>query len=367
MSGLPVKIAGTITGGELREADLHRSNGDTGLVVFAEELRAKTQKSAFAINSDFGFEMAVDGQFGGTPDVVHIGITDGVNWTGSDIVGSKSDFDSAVRANSGTVSVEWDNMALNDIIEFNKGSDITVANYSAVTMFINIDKDWSAGDSIAFYAYDTGTASTVGTQILLEDYVNEFSFDIWQSVTIPFVDLGLSSTDFDAFRMGHIAKGAGKSPKFYIDDFQVEETGSAAIFKVEPDFNEIFHVTRITLTFIDALDNTLLNSSTNNLSYDKILGLTKLTTGIQLLRIQSEEIKFGALVTCVGDLTRGGATLRDIYGDGTNTVVSFDIDFSVPVPLDPRSRDSLSITVSDDLTGLISFTALARGYSTDRY
>jgi len=362
---VPVKIAGTIKGGELREADLHRRNGDTGLVVFAEDLRAKTQKSGFAINSDFGFEMAVDGQFGGTPDVVHVGISDGVNWTGSNIVGGKGNFDSGDRANSGTVSVKWDNMALNDIIEFDKGSDITASNHVAVTMFVNVDKDWSAGDSIELYAYDTGSATTVGNSIAIEDYINEFSFDIWQSVTVPFSDLGLSDTDFDAFRMAHTAKGGGKSPKFYIDDFQVEETGTPAIFKVEPDFNEIFNVERMTLTFIDALNNTLASGTTPSISYDKILGETKLTTGIQLLRIQSESIKFGAIITCIGDLTRGGATIRDNYGDGTNTVISFDIDFSVPVPLDPRSRDSLSITISDNLTGLISFTALARGYTTD--
>ena len=367
MSEINVKVTGTTRDAKKLDADMHHNGRDVGLVVFTEELRDKTQKSAFAINPEHGFEMAVDGQFGGVADVVHIGISDGVKWTGSNIIGGKGNFDSGDRANSGTVSVKWNNPALNDVIEFDKGSDLVVTSHVAITMFINIDKDWSVGDSISLYAYDTGTASTVGSQILIEDYVNEFSFDIWQGVTIPFADLGLSETNFDAIRLAHVGKGGGKSPKFYIDDFQIEATGTPSTFKIEPNFNEIFNVTRLTLTFIDALDNTLTASSTPNLSYDKILGLTKLTTGIQLLRIQAEEIKFGALLTCIGDLTRGGATLGDNYGDGNNTVVSFDIDFSVPVPLEPRSRDSLSITISDDLTGLISFTALARGYSTVRF
>lgn len=354
---VPIKVAGTIKNGELCEADLHRCGNDRGLVVFTVPLHEDFQRSAFAVNADLGFQMAVDAGFGGTPEVVHVGISDGVNWTGSNIVGGKGNFDSGDRANSGTVSVKWDNMALNDIIEFDQGSDLTASDHVAVTMAVNIDKDWSAGDSISLYAYDTGLASTIGTEVFIEDYLNEFSFDVWQNVVIPFVDLGLASTDFDAFRMSHPSKGGGKSPKFYIDDFQVEQQGVPAVFSIESPSGEVFSVEKFTLTFID---NTPF---ADGLSYDKILGLTRLANGVQIFRTQSNIINFASLFTSIGDLTIGGGEKSDHYGDATNTVASFDIVFSEPISLDPRSNDSLSIVVSDDLSGLISFTALARGKS----
>lgn len=355
---VPIKVAGTIKNGELCEADLHRCGDDRGLVVFTVPLHTDFQRSAFANNSELGFQMAVDAGFGGTPDVVHVGISDGVNWTGSNIVGGKGNFNSGDRANSGTVSVKWDNMNLNDIIEFDKGSDITTSDHVAVTMAVNIDKDWSAGDSISLYAYDTGTASTIGSEVFLEDYLNKFSFDVWQNAVIPFDDLGLASTDFDAFRMSHVSKGGGKSPKFYIDDFQVEQQGTPAVFKIESLSGEIFMVEKFTLTFIDDTP-----FSVGGLSYDKLLGLTRLTNGIQIFRTQGSIINFAGAFTSIGDLTIGGGELKNHYGDATNTVASFDVIFSEPVALDPRSNDSLSLVVADDLSGLISFTMLARGFS----
>lgn len=348
--------------GRANIADVHKDNGDMGLVVFTEPLRDYVQKSAFALNSTYGFEMAQDGAFGGTPDIVHVGVSDGVNWTGSNIVGGKGDFNSGDRANSGTVSVKWDNMALNDIIEFDKGSDIAVSDHVAISMFVNIDKDWSAGDSISLYAYDTGTSLTVGNEVLLENYVNEFDFDVWQNAVIPFNDLGLSVVDFDAIRLAHTGKGGGKSPKFYIDDFRVESIGTPLSFSITPEVGEIFTVSSVTLTFIDDVSNTLTNASTQNISYDKFLGLDKLPNGLLLVRIQNGVVKSSSIATCAGDFTTiVGAKIGDNYGDGTNTVLSFDIKFTVPVPLDPRTDDALVFTVRDDLTDLISLTALATG------
>jgi hypothetical protein len=157
----------------------------------------------------------------------------------------------------------------------------------------------------------------------------------------------------------------GTKPRWFIDDMYWQASGGVVSFDITAPPRKIFAVDRIQLTFIDAYDSTLLNNSMPNLSYDKILGVAKLPSGILLQRIQNKIVEFAAVVTCIADFTKGGGELGDMYCDGTNTVLQGNINFSAPVELDPRTLDKISITISDDLTGFISLTAVARGTTRD--
>ena len=341
-------------------AKVHQRDSVNGLVVYTEPL--KVMKTSFipAFNSNEGIEMAKDGSFGGTPVVVHTGTSDGTNWTGTNVIGTKADFNSSAQANNGTVSVLINNPQVNDVWQFDKGSDIVLSSYSAITMFVYVDKDWSVGESVGIYGWDTATALQIGDQVLLENYINEFDFNVWQKVTIPLTDMNLEAATIDAIRMEMLGAGSGPNPKFYIDDMQVEETGTPILFKVSAAAGQKYIVSKFNFTIIDAHAGTLLNNSMPSISYDKLLGET-LSNGISFVLEQNGELIFSANIKSVGDSIKGGGEVINMISDGTNTSITMSTDFLEPIVLDSRDSDFIGVTIADDLTGLISLTAIALG------
>jgi len=357
MTGLPVNITD-----EGRRAEVHRRNGDTGLKVFTEELQEKEILFSFALNPELGFEMNIDGTFGGTPVGIHDG-TDSVEWAATNISGAKVTFDSTDQPQAGTKSVKVNKPAVSNVWQFDKGSDLTVANYVAFSMFIYVTSGWTVGNSISMYGFDTGTGLQVGTAIALEDYFNEQQFGVYQKLSIPFTDMNLTA-DIDSIRMECTDK-SGSGILCYMDEIQVEETSGAQKFQILAPKGTKYFVDELRFTFIDALSTTLVANSMHNLSYNTILGVSKLTNGIGFARVKAGQSLFSASVTCLTDSTRGGAEVVNAYSDGTNTHVTLLTDFRTSVLLDSRTADSIDITINDDLTGLISFTCVVKGYTVD--
>jgi len=357
---LPVNIQGTTADGEVRQADMHRNNGDTGMVVFTDALYDRKPRFDFAFNPDFGVEMAIDARFTGVAVGLHDGL-DSTLWTASSVLGTKFTFNSTDRFKEGAQSVKTDNPAAGDIMQFtHPSSTIDLSNYVALSMFINVDKDWVVGDSIEIYGWDTGGAVEVGNRVKIEDYLNFSQFDQWHGVTISLSDMGLTESTIDAFRIQIITK-SGKSPKWYLDVFQVEQAGGNTEFDLHPPHGTEYSISDIRLTMIDAYDATLLNSSMPNLSYDQFLGVSKLNNGINIRVQKDNEIQFAANATCIADFLRAGADLTNMICDGTNTSVTIVEAFTAPLKLDYRKGDKITVTISDDLSGLVSLFFGANG------
>jgi hypothetical protein len=329
--------------------------GEAGLLVYTEERKVKAFTPGVLLNSEFGIALNQNGAFSGTPDPVHDGI-DSVLWTGTEPVGTKVTFDSTDRAFAGTKSVKINAPSNADIWQFDKGSDLTVASFTAITMKINIDKDWSAGDSVSFYGYDTGTGLQVGVKVLIEEYISIVAFDVWQSVTIPLSDLAMTGT-IDAFRMEQEAK-TGPAPVWYLDNFQVEESGEPIKFRFEPRSDQIFHVTRLAAFVVnDATTEAQLQA------YDKFYAETALANGVGIT-IQSK----GSIVlnfterTLESQITQPQISI-DTGGDGTNSWIKVmsDIEFD----LDGRKRDFIEYSVRDDLTALETYNVWFFGWGED--
>jgi len=342
-------------------ASVRRKNGERGIVAYTEELRDYDTLFTPAFNSTFGIEMAQDFSFGGTPVPIHNGI-DNVYWTGSAIAGNKYTFNSTDQANSGTNSVKSDKAILGNVMQFDKGSDIDLSNYVALTMYAYVESGWTPGsvDSMAIYGWDTGTNTQVGTSILLEDYFNEAIFGTWHKITVPLGDMMLSAETIDSLRI-EVAAKAGAGPVFYLDDMQVEETGAAETFRVEAPTGKKFYVDSISFSYIDALNTTLTDSSMYNLSYNKILNESALDNGIVFQRVSKGDVLFSANVKTIGDSIKGGATLKNVISDGTNTCVTLETIFGHPIIMDSRDEDYIDVILSDDLSGLVSFTAIYKG------
>jgi len=342
-------------------ADTHKHKDDPrGVVVYTEPLIATDLVLAFLRNETYGIDADINAEFGGAPIPIHDG-EDTSLWTGSSIAGGKFTFDSTDRFKSGAQSVKTDNAAVSDIMQFDNGSDQDLTGYVGLSLYINVDKDWAGGDSIAIYGYDTGGAVQVGDQVLLEDYFTSSSFDTWHPLAIPFSDMALTSETVDAFRIEILSK-QGKSPKFYIDDFQIEETGQAEDFIYEAPTDQIVYLEELSLTFVMPLDTTLADASMPNFDYATILGAS-LTNGIGLFR-QQEASPSGFLpITSLFDFLQGPqVSIREHFCDKTNTFLKIVINAG-DIQLDGRLQGKFIARIQDDLSGFTLFRMLMKGRS----
>lgn len=353
---LSTRITGTGTKGKISEADVITDNSVSGLVAYTEPFVDRRAFNGFAINDTYGINMAISAIFGGSPVLVNDG-EDTIAWEGSSIEGGKFTFDSTDEAHTGTKSVKTDNAAVGDVMQFLDSGTVDLSNYVAVTMFIYVDKDWKEDDSIGIYGWN---GSIQGNQILLEDYFDEGNFNVWQKLTIPLSDMGLSSSIIDAFRIEILDK-EGKSPKYYIDDFQIEELGEVPVFKLEPPKGTIVEIFEVNVNLAAALDTTLLNANMPNLSYNGYLTAGLLNNGLLFTTTIDGVTTFAGLFRSIGESMRSGAVLENAICDGTNTHITLKSSFSSPVILDSRTLDNISILLVDDLSALLEFNVNARG------
>ena len=328
-----------------------------GLVVLTEDLkRYETGDIPFS-NNAFGVDMNQSGLFSGTPLHIHDGTDTTLNeWTATNVVGGKMTDDSTDRSNSGTKSVKVDNPSVGDVWQLDKGSSQSLAGHAAITFAVNVDKDWT-GDSIEIYAWDG--ASEVGTRVALEAYFSQSSFDVWHSVVIPLEDMGLTSSTITGLRMQLISRSGAKAPKFYLDDIQLEETGSPVVFQASAPVGEKVLVDSIRVILADALAGTVASGTMMGLSYDKLLALTQLPTGILVQHMIRGVVVQSFAMRDIGDFWLQGFQVVSTSSDGTNTAIVMEKVFKEPLVLGGNAdQNSITLTVQDDLTGLLRFQAV---------
>ena len=327
------------------------------LIVATRPLKTFTNKILFFTNDTYGIDMNVTPTSGGTPDKVHDGI-DSVLWTATDIVGGdKTTFDSTDQAHAGSKSVKIDNSPVSDVFQFDKGSNLNCSDYSTITMWIYVDKDWKAGDVIEIYGWDTDTGLQVGTAVDLSNYFLWQGFQVWRKLIIPLTDMGaLSSyTTLDALRI-RITAAEGKSPKFYIDDIQFEQSGIPLEYTIEPDKGTWLFVEQINTIMADVLNTTLLNASMPNISHDKFLGVSELNNGILYNEYHNNKVTDSITFRSLMDfLQLPNENILNVGCDGTNTWFNLNQKFNYPILLKSENEDKLSFSVRDDMDGLLKF------------
>ena len=342
--------------------------GDPGQLVYTQPRIEPFPTLLPFINGTYGNSMNQDAAAGGTPIEVHNG-TDSVLWTGSNVTGGKVTFDSTDTGTgwppAGTKSVKIDNPAANDVWQFAKGSTQDLTGYNSISMKVYIDKDWTAGDSVSIFGTVGGVL--VGNTVLVEDYIDEFLFDEVQTFSVSLADMGLFGLTIDAFRMMQVST-QGKAAKWYIDTFDIQETGIGIEFKTFHDSTDIYLAESIVVNIQDTISGTLADGAgITPFAPNKILGLNELTTGIGIKIVSNGVVKFAGLVTTISDLMTIGFITTNSYSDGTNSNITLQLDFSETLILRRTNNlDYVSVTVNDDLTGLTRFTATLRGSVIDK-
>jgi len=326
------------------------------LAVATRPLKTFGNGTRYFTSETYGVDMNVNISFSGTPEIVYI---DNVEWTATDIVGGgKTTFASADQNHSltGTFSIKNDNSPDGDLYQLATLTPVDMNGYVALSMWVYVDKDWTVGDVVDLYGFDTTANLQVGNSIDLSNYFDFTTTKVWQKVVVPLSAFGEMATYeiLDALRVRQTAS-TGKAPKYYLDDIQFEQTGTPAPFVIVPDKGTWLHVKSFTFSFAAAIPGTLANGAMPVLSYDKLLGVLP-AVGINYQRVQELKTVFSVTFKTIMDLLQiANSKISSVGSDGTNTFVVINFPNEEPLILKPENSDRLQFTVSDDLSGLLHF------------
>jgi hypothetical protein len=323
---------------------------ENGMLVQTERyLKFDTTTIPF-LNEIHGANMAQDASAGGVPEIIHDGGTSSA-WDATAVQGSWN------FADSGKISIS--SASDNDEAKFDDsgGGSVDLGSYVSVSGKVTLTTyNVSNNDIILSF----GLAGVLaGNAVNLEDYI-DIGDTSEQSFAIPLLDFGASTATIDEFVI-HIDRAGGARPTLSFDDIQIEQTGGSLIYTARPPKGERMHVAQIRYAFADNISIAQTNGTAYGLSYDKILGVNALTAGIGFKRIVDEKTKFNVLLKDISDFITSGAVIDNAMDDTTNTYLSLSVDFPEPLILDGNLNDRMTLTISDDLSGLLLFKSLIRG------
>jgi hypothetical protein len=348
------------------QAQVENGAEKNGLVVATRPLKTFENRLSFFTNADYGVNMNQNAAAGGTPEEIHDGI-DSILWTGSNITGVTVVFNSVLKFHGGSQSVYANKPNTNDIWQFAKGSDVNLSGFVSLTIWIYIDNNWDLGESTSVYCWDIDTGTQVGNKVFLEDYFNFSDFDAWQKITIPLDDLGVSGTiTVDAIRFQQEAS-TGIKPQYFLDDIQFEETGDPIIYTVKPQQGTWYYVDKFMIVYADVYNPVLTDSTMPKIPYDGWLGVGELDTGITYQRIKNgEPIVTTSIKRHLDMMNFSNGQVTGYGSDGTNSWVAINVLFPQAVILKAEDDDKMTMTVNDDLSGLLEFRISAGGYIENR-
>lgn len=338
-------------------ADVFDGEKGKGLVTYTHpRVSAIAQTKAFS-NPTNGIDLNVDATFSGTPEGIHNG-TDSSLWTASALSGTWT-FNSTAQANTGTRSVDATATVNNSTAQFEVGSPITASNYVALTGFIYIASVGTGGGNKEVELRFRLAGVNVSDIVDLSDFVSSAVTGVWQKFTIPLEEFAISSATLDQLTVTTISTN-GTPPDYYLDDIQLEEQGSA-VYTVSADSQSIYKIRQLKITMADAYDSTLADASHQKIPYDSFLGVSSLDSGINFRLVSNEITRFDGQFRRHIDFVAFPGIEVESGGDGTNTWVSYDVTFDPPAVLDSRTKDTFTITLADDLSGLLYFRVFVRG------
>ena len=288
------------------------------------------------------------------------------DWTFSEPVGTKWIEDSTAQAHAGTKSLLCDNANVGDIMQLLNinGTDVTLAHCIAVSMWIRVGRRWVVGDSVSFYGHNAG--ALIGNKVYLEGYFDFENYDVWQYISIPLTDMGLTVETLDAFRFENESRAGAKSPTFWIDEIEFQVSGASIDFSVIPDPGTWFHIKAFQTTFVDVYKSDLADGTMPNLAYDKILDFTP-TTGYIYKRYSAGETNpfFEVRITNLMDLlSLPYSRISNHISDGTNTLITIENTYPAGMrfTLKAEDLDKIVYTVDDKFDDLLFFRIACQGY-----
>jgi len=346
MSGIGTKTKGRdITTGANVEQDMLAKNGITkhhiaGAVVYSSPLFDYDPTIKPFLNPTFGTAMNKNVSFGGTPELIFDGGSGGTEWLGT----GDPEWDFAMGG-----KVELDHGANKSQALFSDAGTIVSSAYTALTGKVQLDNFTPATQDILFQFQIAGTP--LGSPVSMNEFIDT-GLAAEQSFSIPLGEFDLAGATVDEFTLT-VQRSAGHNPHILFDDFQLEESGTPLTYSVNVPQSEVYMIHQINILMVGTATDL-------GLSYDKLINVNRLTNGIRFARVQNNKLKINLSLRDLSDFLSFSVIL-DHVNDGTNTLLTLSVMLDDPILLDGKSNDSLTFTVSDDLSGLVKFTALSRG------
>jgi hypothetical protein len=299
--------------------------------------------------------MAVDATFSGVPDGVHNG-TDTVLWSAVATSGSW-DFANTLEPHTGLRAIRAWNMSDGDTATISKGSTLDFSDYSSLSGWIYIRRLNATTQQLRVCF--TAGGVLVGNTANIVDYIDSGSADVYQRFAIPKADLGIADVEVDALEF-YFVVDSGLSPRVYIDDIQIEESGGRS-FVAMPAPGVTYQYRRLELTLAGNVPGVVADGTMKGLAYDELLGLPVLESGITLQTFEKGLPQVAVTFKQLSDFIGFTFCIDESFSDGENTLIKLVVDLPAWVTLDAADDDRVEMLLSDDLSPLLVFNAIIIG------
>lgn len=193
---------------------------------------------------DDGTELLnIDGTSSGTAVIVWNGT--GGSDTGGDWTRTGKGAENAAAAKTGTNGLNTQTTSIGDASIFNNGSMIDVdGTYQSLQFWLK-PKAVPVGSEVRIFWRDSSDAQ-IGEAVKLSDYVDNLDLEVWQQVSIPIADFGLTgNVQKLVFRYVLVA-----SQQYHIDDIELYPSGGPHIFRAAAPAGETYHVKELLLSLV---------------------------------------------------------------------------------------------------------------------
>lgn len=309
-----------------------------------------------------GSNMAVNAAIGGTPSNIWDGT--GVGDTGANDFtfgagGGTTAVEDTLSMHAGTngLNVNMPNKGRLDFTNVPTPTDMTAS--STLQFWIQPQVGWITGGILEIELRYLGTR--YGNKLDAVSYMADELVGTWKLVSIPLVDFGAPVGLVDEIRF----KAKNTSKVFYFDDFQHGVfgggTGVDPIYVLQPSPLERYRIEKIIITITDNSAATGTRQSWDSTNFGM---LTALASGV----LFTVERDWGSELT---SLVFSSAASLLTYTERANEVIGVNVtslNFNIDtngVLLRGDTADKMKITIRDDLSGLLAFTAAAQGTARD--
>jgi len=338
--------------GEIRDAHVHRRDGHNFGLVQSERFLQFTPEFHPFLNPANGNAMNQNVTFGGTQEIIHNGGTS-TEWTGSAISGTWN------FADGGRVSITTANDQDAATFAEETPTTIDISGFVVLTGDITLTTYNAASNTIEIFWDNAG--AQIGDTLLLSDFIDTSLIGTNQNFAIATSLFNFPSSTVDGFTITITRTGAAK-PTMSFDDITLQQTGTPLEYKATTPLGTRFHVTGIQITLADVVTLPLDSLDMPRLSFQAIMNINALTDGIVFRYVQEGKTSFSVIIKQLGDFLATGANINNAISFGTTAMITLLLEFPEPIILEGgESENFLSFIINDNLSGLVQFTAVARG------
>jgi hypothetical protein len=303
-------------------------------------------RSAFK-RIDSGTEsMAVNGLPSGGTEIIWNGT--GAGDTGGDWTTAGDGSESAAAAYAGTNGWDSGARASNDFTDFDNGSMIDVGGtYDTLSFWIQVKNYPNNGNLQLQWRNNLGTV--IGATLLVENYVSNMDPDVWQHITIPMSDFGLTAN----VQKLRVVYKTGNNQQHWFDDFELQASGGGGPFtyRISSPAGLVYHVER--LIFVVSAPDTGWSSD----AFANIAG--GLSNGLL--------IKYHNTTTLETFWTFNSKNNTELFGqfeafnsvnfDNAEQLIAFSLQPNLSSVILIDDDDVLDIVIRDDLSSLTNVRA----------